>query len=96
VQIVIVDLSLIVLEACGRCCKPALVNKSIFPDFCTRPYTDSAIPPCAHARPRYSHAHLGAALQHAMRHAGESKILNAFNSKKRFFNEFNDLEDLEY
>jgi hypothetical protein len=27
---------------------------------------------------------------------GDSKIPNAFNSKKRFFNEFKDLEDLEY
>jgi hypothetical protein len=32
----------------------------------------------------------------ALQILGDSKILTAFNSKKRFFNEFKDLEDLEY
>ena len=36
---------------CGSCQRWSLVNRSIFPDFCTRPYTDSALPPHAPARP---------------------------------------------
>jgi len=46
-------------------------------------------PPCASVAP----AHCVAM---RCRSLGDSKIKNAFNSKKRFFNEFKDLEDLEY
>jgi hypothetical protein len=76
--------------------KYSLVNRAIFPDFCTRPYTYSALPPCAHARPcaQPCSPEQPCNACHDMR--SESKILNAFNSKKRFFNEFNGLEDLEY
>ena len=46
-------------------------------------------PPCSSVAP----AHCVAM---RCRSLGDSKILTAFNSKKRFFNEFKDLEDLEY
>lgn len=53
-------------------------------------------PPRPTPSPALSPAALHSALRHAMQILGDSKIPNAFNSKKRFFNEFKDLEDLEY
>lgn len=45
----------------------------------------AALQPCSRSSPaRYS------------RSLGDSKISNDFNSKKRFFNDINDLEDIEY
>jgi hypothetical protein len=53
-------------------------------------------PPLAPARPRIAALQPRAALSNALQILGDSKISNAFNSKKRFFNEFKDLEDIEY
>ena len=84
------------LLRCGSCQEWSLVNRAYFSDFCTRPYIITHDPPLAPARPCTQPCSPATALRHAMQILGDSKISNAFNSKKRFFNEFKDLEDLEY
>jgi hypothetical protein len=67
-----------------------------FPDFWTRPYTIAPAPPLAHAPPRLAALR---PLRNEVAHAeslSDSKIPNEFNSKKRFFNDIKDLEDIEY
>jgi hypothetical protein len=51
-------------------------------------------PPLAPSRPRIAALQPRAALSNALQILGDSKISNAFNSKKRFFNDINDLEDI--
>ena len=84
------------LLRCGSCQRWSLVNRPIFPDFWTRPYTDSVHPPCAPATPALRPYCAWIRRCNALQILGDLNIKNAFNSKKRFFNEFKDLEDLEY
>jgi len=53
-------------------------------------------PPVPPPPQRCARTALGLGVAMRCRSLGDSKILTAFNSKKRFFNEFKDLEDLEY
>ncbi len=96
-SIVRVDLSLIVFySGVGAAKNGVWLTEPIFLIFVRGHIQIAHTPPVPPPPPPCSSVAPAHCVAMRCRSLGDSKILTAFNSKKRFFNEFKDLEDLEY